>query len=247
MAEQLLADNSWSAKLELTLPDGGSPQPIGWEDNVQRRAREERVNQAAVVDKVQGDGPATDENTEQLAVFQEQVKANLHVISNFWLNFALLQEETVPDTEEIPQEQVQARKRAEARMSMGRKLKNQLHNANQEVRQATVLVSEVAKKLVSAQREVTSKRASLGRKRMEIMRLKEEMRSLELEEIRWMQEVNTTQLEQIGLEEARVEKTTIAMDVMARLTCHLTENTEFGCLDIRETVELHTEGRLAMN
>ena len=34
---------------------------------------------------------------------------------------------------------------------------------------------------------------------------------------------------------------------MARLTCHLSENTEFGCVDIRETVELHTEGRLAMD
>ena len=113
MAEQLLTENSWSKEVELSLPDGGIPQPIGWEDVFQRRAREEMANQAAVVDKVQGDGSATDENTEQLAVFQEQVKANLHVISNFWLNLALLQEETVPDTEEIPQDQVQARKRAE--------------------------------------------------------------------------------------------------------------------------------------
>ena len=34
MAEQLLTENSWSEEVELSLPDGGSPQPIGWEDDV---------------------------------------------------------------------------------------------------------------------------------------------------------------------------------------------------------------------
>jgi hypothetical protein len=109
------------------------------------------------------------------------------------------------------------------------------------------------KKLVSAQQGVTSQRASMGRKRMEILNLeadclkkKEELRTLELEELRWMGVQNNTQLEQIALEETRVEKQTIAMDILGRLTCHLTETTEFGCVDVRETLELHTEGRLAM-
>jgi hypothetical protein len=37
------------------------------------------------------------------------------------------------------------------------------------------------------------------------------------------------------------------MDIMGRLACHLSETTEFGCKDVRETLELHTEGRLAMD
>ena len=74
MAEQLLADDNWSTEMELTLPDGGTPHPNGWEDDVQRRAREDLITQAGVVDDVQGNGPATEENTEQLAVSQEQVK-----------------------------------------------------------------------------------------------------------------------------------------------------------------------------
>ena len=73
----------------------------------------------------------------------------------------------------------------------------------------------------------------MGRKLMEILRMKEEMRSLKLEELRWMTVLNNTQLEQVGLEEVRVEKQTIAMDIMACLTCHLSENTEFRCVDIR--------------
>jgi hypothetical protein len=112
----------------------------------------------------------------------------------------------------------------------------------------------VVQKLVSAQQGVTSQRASMGRKRMEILQLeadclkkREELRTLELEELRWMGVQNNTQLEQIALEETRVEKQTIAVDILGRLTCHLTETTEFGCVDVRETIELHTEGRLAMN
>ena len=79
MAEALLVDDNWSTEVELEHPDGRAPHPNGWEDDVQRRAREEDlINQAGVADDVQGDGPATDENTEQLAVSQVQVKTNLH-------------------------------------------------------------------------------------------------------------------------------------------------------------------------
>ena len=74
MAEALLVDDNWSTEVELEHPDRGAPHPNGWEDDVQRRAREDLINQAGVVDDVQGDGPATEENTEQLAVSQEQVK-----------------------------------------------------------------------------------------------------------------------------------------------------------------------------
>jgi hypothetical protein len=79
MAEALLVEDSWSTEVELEHPDGGAPHPNGWEDDVQRRAREDDlINQAGVTDDVQGDGPVTDENTEQLAVSQVQVKTNLH-------------------------------------------------------------------------------------------------------------------------------------------------------------------------
>ena len=83
MAEALLVDDNWSTEVELELPDGGAPHPNGWEDDVQRRAREDDlINQAGVTDDVQGDGPVTDENTEQLAVSQVQVKTNLHLIKS---------------------------------------------------------------------------------------------------------------------------------------------------------------------
>ena len=83
MAEALLVDDNWSTEIELELPDGGAPHPNGWEDDVQRRAREDDlINQAGVTDDVQGDGPVTDENTEQLAVSQVQVKTNLHLIKS---------------------------------------------------------------------------------------------------------------------------------------------------------------------
>ena len=116
-----------------------------------------------------------------------------------------------------------ARKAAEAHLAKGRKLKGQLHAATQEVRQTQVLLSQVVQKLVSAQQGVTSQRASMGRKRMELMQLeaegikkKEELRTLEL---RWMDVQNSTQLEQMALEETRVEKQAIAVDILGRLTC----------------------------
>ena len=166
----------------------------------------------------------------------------------------MLQAGATSTTEELSTGQELARKAAEAHLAKGRKLKGQLHSAHQEVRQTTFLLSQVVKKLVSAQQGVTSQRASMVRKRMEILKLeadclkkKEELRTLELEELRWMGVQNNTQLEQIALEETRVEKQTIAVDILGRLTCHLTETTEFGCVDVRETIELHTEGRLAMD
>ena len=74
MAEALLVEHSWSTEVELEHPDGGAPHPNGWEDDVQRRAREDLIIQADVVDDVQGDARATEENTEELAVSPEQVK-----------------------------------------------------------------------------------------------------------------------------------------------------------------------------
>ena len=76
MAEQLLAEDKsdWGTEMEVVLPDGGTPHPNGWEDDVQRRAREDLIIQADVVDDVQGDARATEENTEELAVSPEQVK-----------------------------------------------------------------------------------------------------------------------------------------------------------------------------
>ena len=97
-------------------------------------------------------------------------------------------------------------------------------------------------------------RASMGRKRMELMQLeaegtkkKEELRTLELEELRWMSIQNSTQLEQMALEETRVEKQAIAVDILGRLTCYLTGATEFKSVDVRDRQELLTEGRIAMD
>ena len=76
MAEQLLAEDKhdWGTEMEVVQPDGGTPHPRGWEDDVQRRLREDLIMQAEVVDDVQGDAQATEENTEELAVSPEQVK-----------------------------------------------------------------------------------------------------------------------------------------------------------------------------
>jgi hypothetical protein len=163
-----------------------------------------------------------------------------------------LQEDVV--SEEISPDQALAKKRAEARLSQGRKLTDQLHTAHQEVRQTTVQLSEVIKRLVGAQREVTSHRGSLGRKRMEVtnmeaecLKLRQDMRSLELEQLRWESVQNDAQMEQIILQEAHIQKQTMAMDVMGRLARHLSESTEFGCNDIRQKVELQMEGSIAMD
>ena len=163
-----------------------------------------------------------------------------------------MQEDVV--SEEISPDQALAKKRAEARLSQGRKLTDQLHTAHQEVRQTTVQLSEVIKRLVGAQREVTSHRGSLGRKRMEVtnmeaecLKLRQDMRSLELEQLRWESVQNDAQMEQIILQEAHIQKQTMAMDVMGRLARHLSESTEFSCNDIRQKVELQMEGSIAMD
>ena len=76
MAEALLVEDSWSSEVEPEHPDGGTPHPNGWEEDDQRRAREDELtNQAGVTDEVQGGSQVTDENTEPLAVTQIQVKA----------------------------------------------------------------------------------------------------------------------------------------------------------------------------
>ena len=85
MAEQLLSEDKsdWGTEMEVVQPDGGNPHPGVWmddvqrrlrEDDVQRRLREDLIMQAEVVDDVQGDAQATEENTEELAVSPEQVK-----------------------------------------------------------------------------------------------------------------------------------------------------------------------------
>ena len=166
----------------------------------------------------------------------------------------MLQAGDTSTTEEQSAGQELARKAAEAHLAEGQNLKGQLQAATQDVRQIQVQVSQVVKKLVSAQQGVTSMRASMGRKRMELMQLeaegikkKEELRTLELEELRWMGVQNSTQLEQMALEETRVEKQAIAVDILGRLTCHLTGATEFKSVDVRDRQELLTEGRIAMD
>ena len=72
MAEQLLVEDKtdWGTEMEVVQPDGGNPHPGGWEDDVQRRLREDLIMQVEVV----GEAQTTEENTEDLAVSPEQVK-----------------------------------------------------------------------------------------------------------------------------------------------------------------------------
>ena len=132
-------------------------------------------------------------------------------------------------------------------------MKDQLQVAQQEARESSARLTEVMNKLVAAQREVTSHNASLGRKKMEILnleatslKLRQDMRVMEIDQLRWASVQNDTQTEQIALEVAHMAKQSIAMDIMGRLACHLSEDTAYPCRDIRQTVELHMEGELAM-
>ena len=61
-----------------------------------------------------------------------------------------------------------------ARKDEGLKLRVQLHTATQEVREVQIKVSALVRKLVTAQQGVTSQRASMGRKMMEILKLETE-------------------------------------------------------------------------
>ena len=74
MAEQLLSEDKsdWGTEMEVVQPDGGNPHPGGWEDDVQRRLREDLIMQVEVVGEAQV--TATVESTEDLAVSPEQVK-----------------------------------------------------------------------------------------------------------------------------------------------------------------------------
>jgi hypothetical protein len=106
-----------------------------------------------------------------------------------------------------------ARNEAEAHKDEGQKLRGQLHAATQEVREVQIKVSAMVRKLVTAQQGVNSHRASMGRKRMEILkseaegtRKREELRALALDELKWMGVQDSTTLELIVLEEAKAEK-----------------------------------------
>ena len=133
-------------------------------------------------------------------------------------------------------------------------MKDQLHVAQQEARESSARLTEVTNKLVAARREVTSHSASLGRKRMELLNLeassikiRQDMRVMEIDQLKWESVLNDTQTEQIALEVAHMTKRSISMDIMGRLACHLSEDTAYPCRDIRQTVELHAEAELAMS
>ena len=95
----------------------------------------------------------------------------------------------------------------------------------------------MVRKLVTAQQGMTttSQRASMGRKRMEILKLeaegtrkREELRALELDELKWLGVQDSTTMELIVLEEAKAEKQSMAVDILGRLTSHLTGATVFN-------------------
>ena len=140
------------------------------------------------------------------------------------------------------------------RLVLGRKLKDQLQVAEQEARKSSARLAEGMTKLVAAQREVTSMGATLGRKKKEILdleattlKLKQDMRVLEIDQLRWSNVQNDAQAEQSTLEVAHMGKLSIAVDIMARLSCHMSEDSAYSCRDVRQTVELHMEGELAMS
>jgi hypothetical protein len=81
MAEALPAEDDWSTEVETENPEGGSPHPLGWEDDDQRRIREAEANLIAqdnVTDEIHGGSQVTKVSTEQLAVAQIQVRQSLH-------------------------------------------------------------------------------------------------------------------------------------------------------------------------
>ena len=149
--------------------------------------------------------------------------------------------------------EAEARKAADAVRIESLKLRNQLHEATQETRVGFQQVSAIRKKLLTAQKEVTSQRASMGRKRMEIQELeaacvkkREEFRELEVKELTWSQRVNTTTFELNELEESYAEKTCMGWDLMTRLTSQMLGATQFGAIDIRARQERLVEEKLAM-
>ena len=149
--------------------------------------------------------------------------------------------------------EAEARKAADAVRIESLKLRNQLQEATQENRVGFQQVSALRKKLLTAQKEVTSHKASMGRKRMEIQDLeaacakkREEFRELEVKELTWSQRVNTTTFELNQLEESYAEKTCMGWDLMTRLTSQMLGATQFGAIDIRARQERLVEEKLAM-
>jgi hypothetical protein len=81
MAEALPSEDDWSREVETESPEGGSPHPLGWETDDQRRIREAEANLIAqdnVTDEIQVGRQVTSVSTEQLAVAQIQVRQSLH-------------------------------------------------------------------------------------------------------------------------------------------------------------------------
>ena len=79
------------------------------------------------------------------------------------------------------------------------------------------------------------------------IQIRNDMRVMEIDQLKWESVLNDTQTEQIALEVAHMTKRSISMDIMGRLACHLSEDTAYPCRDIRQTVELHAEAELAMS
>jgi hypothetical protein len=82
MAEALPSADDWSSEMETESPEGGSPHPVGWETDDQRRVREEAeadlIAQDNVTDEILVGRQVTIVSTEQLAVAQIQVRQSLH-------------------------------------------------------------------------------------------------------------------------------------------------------------------------
>jgi hypothetical protein len=150
----------------------------------------------------------------------------------------LLQEEAVSNTEKLSPEEEMARVAVDADQVEGRKLRSQLQVANQDLIKVQVKITSVVRKLVTTQKGIINVKSAITKK-------KEELMVLELEELKLLVIQNSTLLEQNALEEERVERQTISLDTLGRLTSHLLGATVFSCGDIRAKQEIPSEGRLA--
>jgi hypothetical protein len=124
-------------------------------------------------------------------------------------------------------------------MVEGLRLRSQLQVAKHDLRAVQVKMTSVVNKLVVSQKGIISMRAAVAKK-------KEKLMTLKLEQLKLIEAQNSILLEQTALEEERVERQTISVDTLGRLTGHLLGATSFRIVDVRPKQEIQMEGKLAM-
>ena len=239
--------NTWEKEIEAEMPLEEQVLHSGsWEDENEVRSKYAVDLDRKGLDKVEmlegeAQEASTKENTGGLAVAPELVSKGLITTMDPLISHKLLQAEAeaVSNTEKLSPEEELARVAVDANQVEGRKLRSQLQVANQDLRQVQVKLTSVVGRLVTTQKGIINVKSAITKK-------KEELMVLELEELKLLVIQNSTLLEQNALEEERVERQTISVDTLGRLTSHLLGATMFQSGDIRAKQEILTEGRLAM-